>query len=196
MLTVLAVAGAVPVAAAPRCPPRDNDALTPWRQVTWKDFRGKVGSRLGPEAAHIATDLKLDDIEAEVTQEGEDAWVARPQRICLYAAMNKLHSAARPGSDTDYALRHEQLHFDLTELTARRLHPELMGLEGRGDNAQRAEADLRRRVYEARAAGLKALEALQQEYDGSTAHGTTWLQQKAWQRKIRRWLDETPAYTP
>lgn len=196
LLAILSVFLAFPTGAAARCPPRDNDVVTPWRQVSWEDFRGRAGGRLSPEAAHIATALKVDDIEAEVVEEAEGKWVARPKAVCLYAAMDKLHSARKPGVDTEAALRHEQLHFDLTELAARRLYPQLMVLEGRGESYHKAQADLYQRIRQAHNAATDAAEKLQREYDEATAHGTSWLMQKAWRRKIGKWLDETPAFDP
>jgi hypothetical protein len=90
----------------------------------------------------------------------------------------------RPGSRNDEVLAHEQLHFEISELTARRLAVEIAALEGRGATVQEARVDLDRRIHERLEQGNVELEELQDRYDEDT-HGKQGKKQQAkWAEKV------------
>lgn len=90
---------------------------------------------------------------------------------------NKRHIAA---SDADL-LRHEQLHFDLAELTAGKIRRRLTGLDGvcaRSDRDDHVE-----KIVMALSAAFRAE---QSAYDEETAHGTKPQVQRNWEARVER----------
>lgn len=167
--------------------------ITPWRQLKWDDFRGQPPARLGPAAAQISTALTLEAVDFDTREETPGWWISEPETICLFAAMNKLRSSRLPGTKDEMSLRHEQLHFDLTEVAARRLYPRLLELSGEGDSRQRAEADLYAKIRRLHAAAVREQDELQRSYDRETDHGRATLMQRRWNRKVGKWLAQHPA---
>ena len=169
-------------------PSYDHATETTYRTVTWDDFQGK-GRR--PSAfnrwqtgsfAHIATTVRLNKYQVEEWQvDGE--WRARAGGIRPYAVMNKDFSAVRHGSRDPSTLAHEQLHFDITELVARRLAVEMAAIEGRGDLRQDARADLERQIRQRFDEGMREFSELQERYDEETEHGMRKKAQKKWAAK-------------
>jgi predicted secreted Zn-dependent protease len=90
----------------------------------------------------------------------------------------------RPGAEDDALLRHEQTHFDLTELAARRLRKHLAELRDPCiDTATPREID---RVI---AEHGQQWEQEQKLYDRQTGHGTNAARQQFWDRQTREQLD-------
>jgi hypothetical protein len=81
-------------------------------------------------------------------------------------------------------LRHEQLHFDLTELAARKIRKQLEDLShacaapGSGDRIGTAIADIERAWTEE-----------QSRYDKDTDHGANRVTQRRWEMRVRRQLE-------
>ena len=90
---------------------------------------------------------------------------------------NKRHIAL---SDADL-LRHEQLHFDLAELTAGKIRRRLAELDGVCARADR-DAEVETIVVELTAAFGKE----QTVYDDETAHGTKPQIQRNWEARVER----------
>lgn len=78
-------------------------------------------------------------------------------------------------------LRHEQTHFDLSEVQARRARQELLALSSPCDLS---EKDFDRMFN---AFGQRDFD-LQQQYDRETAHGTDTRRQNEWQSRVDEWL--------
>lgn len=97
------------------------------------------------------------------------------------------------GSETPYLLRHEQLHFDITELYARKLRKELEPIQGTSSAEFRSN-----RLY--RVAGMAhdrlydEMVAVQEAYDEETDHSLRRKAQEEWDRKINAWLAELDDY--
>jgi hypothetical protein len=172
-------------------PPRfDDEAQTTWRQVTWDDFKARWRklSRFGAEAAYIASGIQITDWHAVPERQPDGTYTARPEGLTAFAFMEKFESSVLPGKNTDYALAHEQGHFDLTETVARELRAELTALEGRGPTADTAALDLKDQVDTAFAGALQRLDRVQASYDGETRHGTRKRVQRRWLREIEERL--------
>lgn len=169
----------------------EDDVTTSYRPVSWDDFKGRLSSRHNQGAARIATALHLRSFEVEVAREEDGGWVARPREICLHAEMDKLRSAYRSDGKNDRSLLHEQTHFDITEVFARRLRRRLAGLEERGASDTAAELALRRRLQQELAASHRAWDDTQDRYDRETRNGRSRVKQRRWDKQVRRWLEET-----
>lgn len=76
----------------------------------------------------------------------------------------------------DHILRHEQLHFDITELHVRKLRQAV--------NKLRASDAIRRQLDELHVEINKQLRRTQEAYDAQTNHSINLEAQKAWEKRI------------
>jgi hypothetical protein len=171
----------------------DHEAECTYKRLTWDDFRGPIVT--GQQVAWIAATVVMEPVQVEMGDGDDGSAVARARNPVAYALMNKLASGAQRGGRNDRNLAHEQIHFDLAEVIARRFSRELNQLEVRGDT--RSEAlqrdfllEIERRYGEA----LADLERLQAEYDGETANGRRPGAQKNWARRAESLLASEPPY--
>ena len=88
---------------------------------------------------------------------------------------------------TDYILAHEQGHFDITEIFARKLH---QALKGYHLNPTTFQKDINT-IYETI---LQSKEAFQAAYDGETDHSRNKRKQEEWLERIAILLDDTLPY--
>lgn len=189
-LALATLPAASPLAARCRAEYED-DVVTSYRRLSWDDFKGRLSGLDVERAARVATLIRLLSYEVAVAEEAGSGWVARPAAVCLRAEMDKLLSGYGPAGRGDRALAHEQLHFDVTEVFARRLRARLAAIEERA--ATRAAADLavRRRVEAERKAVLEEWNETQGRYDRETRNGNRASKQRSWAKQIREWLEET-----
>lgn len=183
---------ATPGLAGP--PPFDTGTETSYRRVTWDDFKGGLGSSpsgRGIERAWISTAIHAVPFEVKVTSTRKGHWVASPISILFYSAMNKAESSAGQGARTDLLLAHEQGHFDLTEVVARRLNRRLDGVESRGATGEAALADVKQKIDRAYQQASAELAELQARYDEETWHGKKRVEQREWIVRIGEMLAET-----
>jgi hypothetical protein len=81
-------------------------------------------------------------------------------------------------------LEHEQLHFDLAELAARRIRKRFVDLKDACADSDQGD-DLRDAIGEID----RELQAEQNRYDHETGHGTKPAAQDQWKRRIRKQLE-------
>lgn len=170
-------AGAV---AAPVTKPAAGDPI-PWsaiRPLTIADFLGRPGpaDRL---AASTSTDIKAGAAcrdfvftgTVQATFDPKTSWFREP----------KTASAA--------LLRHEQLHFDLTELYARSMRQKLQIFQAKADcnKLQPAFNTLTKAVY-------AEWDREQNRYDQETNHGLNAVRQAAWEKQTQRRLTQSQAF--
>jgi len=177
--------------AEARCRKKEDDATTPYRQLTWDDFKGAWTEKTGPAAAYISSGMNLYDAQ-HLAEETADGWVARLGKICLFAQMAKYESAVRPGTKKEKTLAHEQGHFDLTEFHTRRLYKTLLELETRGQDERQARHELRTAVDKIYKEAVRDWQAEESTYDSETNHGIRKGKQKGWLAKIEEMLDSLP----
>jgi hypothetical protein len=89
---------------------------------------------------------------------------------------------------TDYILAHEQGHFDITEVYARKLHEALQ-------NYQFNKRTFKRDISEIYQSIVKQKEECQRMYDGESDHSRNRKIQYAWMEKIQKLLDETESFS-
>lgn len=171
-------------------PEIDDEVMTTWREITWEDFQGRWRklSRFGAEGAYIASGIQITDWTSVPEPRPDGTYTARPEELTAFAFMEKLRSSVQPGEKTDYALAHEQGHFDLTESIARELRAELKSLSGRGTTPKAAVLDLKGQVDAAFEGALERLDRIQTRYDVETRHGTRKKAQRRWLKEIRERL--------
>ena len=185
----------MPAASSRSAPPTSNveqpvsvvvpAGALPWsatRRLAWSDFRARPPAGRA-EAAVTATSViwgfhctaDAFTFESVAVFFPDRSWVDPTVSIQLGGGMG--------------TLRHEQTHFDLTEVFVRRMRRffgELSRpcdstaerLSGLGDRFVHDEADA------------------QHEYDAATANGRAVSAQSRWDADVQRWLTELAAFTP
>lgn len=154
----------------------ENREIIPWsvrRNLTWEDFQGE--SRRGTDAVAststslgIAYQLRNGELTYEVT--------------CTFSKPKSWGSTRTP-----YILAHEQAHFDITELFARKLNHKLQEYQF---NKKTYKQDLNA-IYQSI---VSEKEAMQQAYDGETDHSRKRRIQYEWLDHIEQWLQESAPY--
>ena len=187
---VWSVAMARPLAAASKV---DHEAECTYKQLTWDDFRGPIMN--GQQVAWIVATIMLDPVRIDMVDKEGGGAVARVRNPGVYALMNKLESGAQRGGRTEENLRHEQIHFDLTEFLARRLSRELreMTLEGPAQS-QELQQKILLAVQQRFNETLVELQRLQMQYDGETSHGRRASAQRKWVEKAAELLESEQPY--
>jgi hypothetical protein len=162
-----AVTYAAPVAR------EENEELVPWsvrRVVGWQDFQSAPVR--GTEAvASTSTSLGL----SYQLKDGELSY----EISCNFSKIKSWGLLK-----TEYILAHEQGHFDITEICARRLYQELSAYTF---NKRTYKQDLTR-IYNT---VVNEKERMQEVYDHETDHSRNKGIQSEWQDRIQKMLDES-----
>jgi hypothetical protein len=168
--TPVIAAATYPAAPALR---EENGEAIPWsvrRVVSWEDFqstplRGTEAVASTSTSLGLAYQLKEGELSYEIT--------------CNFSKM-KSWGLMR----TDYILAHEQGHFDITEILARKLYQQLSAYTF---NKRTYKQDLAR-IYNAVVAEK---EQMQELYDHETDHSRNKAVQAQWLDRIERMLEES-----
>lgn len=156
--------------------PGDTLYWSPDRQVTWDDFTGTMPG-MNAYAAYTHT---LITFGYTLTINGD---TVQPQFTIRCAFIRSLSwvNRSRPEALSEELLSHEQLHFDIAELTARRLKEELAAKTFYRTSYQTEITALYRKVIEDG-------DQLQRSYDKETRHGVDKIRQEEWKTEIHRKL--------
>jgi hypothetical protein len=149
-----------------------NDTIS-WSscyKLKWEDFKGKPDSTLeyeaitfsGIDSRYIFTDTSFS-FKATAFFIKQKSW--------------------KKSFANDYALKHEQLHFDITEVFARKLNIELKKIKPVRATVKKIVSDLVQRI-------INEKEDFQNQYDNETDFGRIIASQKKWQRKIMLLLQQ------
>lgn len=150
---------------------RDGLAWSSSRRLTWDDFKGTVPAAVTEEAAHLEYGLfygarctgRTFDFRVIAAMIPGDSWVRR--------------SVVASPADNARILQHEQTHFNLTELRARKMRQYMAGLY---EPCLRADQEL-----ETAAEGFVRAEAAEQlRYDEETRNGRDLDKQKRWDADV------------
>jgi hypothetical protein len=146
------------------------------RPLTVNDFKGRPRSAEGHAAltsANINTGASCRDNmfngTARASFDPATSWVRDPARM------------------TPALLRHEQLHFDITEVYARRLRQQLAAMKVPCNQLGSAFDQVTKAAY---AAWQQAEDA----YDRDTSHGLQREQQAKWETQVHQQLAELAAF--
>jgi hypothetical protein len=155
-----------------KVPPSASDTAHSWvgLDVTWECQEGEARSHA----------RAIFDPDQSWWRSGTPSiWGGIDEGLSRSQLENRRTAAER---DQDL-LRHEQLHFDLTELAARKIRKQLEDLSracaasGSGDRIGTAIADIERAWTEEQA-----------RYDKDTDHGANRVTQRQWELRVRRQL--------
>lgn len=147
----------------------DTIYYDPNRKLTWPDFKGN------PVAASFA---------AAITESGFGYQLAMNSlngkttiNITVYCYFSKNKSWVKKGMNTDYALLHEQHHFDITYINTCLFIQKLKQANFSRSNCGALSTKIHDECF-------KALNKMQDEYDGETSNGRKPAVQAAWNKKI------------
>jgi Bacterial protein of unknown function (DUF922) len=176
---VLALLAAQPVAfAAGSPPPRpavNTDSTILWQpghRLVWADFKGVAGP---DEKLHALTSA---DLNVQVSCANDKL------TIDVQAVFRPLESWTR-SADSAPLLRHEQLHFDLTEVHARLLRQSILKLRM---TCAQAQTQLQPLID----AAFSVWQREQDRYDEESRHGLDAKGQARWEQQVAAQLKALP----
>ncbi|NIG52382.1 hypothetical protein [Chitinophaga sp. Cy-1792] len=147
----------------------DTVFYSPFRKLTWNDFKGKPSSD-GPSAALSYTSFSY---------EGSSRIYKDTLHISLQLQVFFIKSASwvRPEYETPYVLNHEQLHFDITRVVVERFKQRLKQTPLNRDDY---DSVIQFQYLEA----FREMNRLQYAFDRETHNGLNAAAQAVWHDKI------------
>lgn len=145
------------------------------QQLKWEDYMGK----LDPEVfANAKTSYKIEFVPENVLVDEHDR-MPNYKKVTVVARFYKKYSWS-VSRDTEL-LKHEQLHFDIAELFARKIRKRFSELK--------AKAESRFSIYYSEYKVLWAeCRAYQRRYDQETNHGVNIQKNKEWVKLVQKEL--------
>ncbi len=153
--------------------------------ITWEEsYRLKTEDFLQPVPGDV--DIRIQGltnaiIDVNYKQEGTAV------RVTVDCFFRKSQSWIRPTADQVYTLKHEQGHFDIAEIYARKVRKKLQGMKLHKTNG---EAQIKKAWNKSFKEYLEA----QKEYDDATSHAIKVKKQAEWIVKIAEQLKDLEAY--
>jgi hypothetical protein len=154
-----------------------NEELIPWsenRKLVWADYKAKPN----PNSDAAASTTTYLGIEYSMRNKSFSYKIT-----CSFSKNRSwgLHQ-------NDHILGHEQGHFDIAEIFARKLNKQMGEYKF---NDKTYQQDLKKIYNDI----LKEKEALQDQYDSETNHSINKEKQAEWLKKISKLLDNYSAYS-
>jgi len=154
---------------------QDNNSTIIWeasKKLTWNDFQGKTDSINFGKAK---TSYRIRIIPENVTVDENDN-IYGYEKMTVQAEFDKNHSWSLAKFDT-VVLAHEQLHFDIAELFARKIRKQF-----------HENIIAQKKTYERFWADYKKLwsecSTFQKKLDNETNHGRNKEQNKLWRQLV------------
>lgn len=143
------------------------------RKLTWEDFQGM------PESGSDRAALSAIMINVDFSYSGSGfKWT-------ITCRFNKKKSWGR--TKTEYILSHEQAHFDITEIHARKLHQRLKEYKYNQGTFQKDLQAIYQQI-------VKEENEMQSKYDSETSHSINKEKQAEWLTKVKALLEETKRF--
>lgn len=155
----------------------------PWsedRKLTWDDFQGEPDRSV----TYFATTKYGIKLSSESSSRGD----VSVRVICLFDK-DKSWKKEREHQSPEI-LQHEQLHFDIGEVHARKMRRELEHYLSK----RRSPAEVSREVKKVFRKYSDAGAEMQQKYDRETDHSINEKQQEKWNRRVASMLEELRDY--
>jgi hypothetical protein len=133
-------------------------------------------------------------VKGRISEPEAGHFVVDIERVRYLALLSRQRSWWNPdtGWQSEWILRHEQLHFDVAELIAQELTQKAgelhAKLRGTGPDPHAAIEDFQRRWAEHIREQQARFEAIEKQYDRETRHGTDLPRQTEWFARVRRGL--------
>ncbi len=173
------------------------------RKLTWDDFQGPVPANPPPNivaqsSVGVSSNWKTKE-QCVGAGGGLRKCTVTITEVSAQANFDPSKSWVKPGSKTDALLAHEQGHFDISEIFARKKQEKMNKLIGTSETAtacsneealkeanKKIEADVMKVCDEIN----KEEDNMQDQYDKQTMNGTDPDKQKKWQDKIAKMLEK------
>jgi hypothetical protein len=168
--------GTAAVATKPVHALDETSESIPWnteRRLTWSDFNG--------DAVHNSEAVASTSTSLGLSYKVEDG-VLSYQITCTFSKPKSWGLLKTP-----YILAHEQGHFDITEIYARKLHQALSEYQVNPKSYKRDINAIYNSIAEQK-------EEAQESYDGQSDHSRNKLIQQQWAEHIQQMLKETEPY--
>jgi len=148
-------------------------------QLVWDDYQGRpiLHGRFNAESS-LQISYRLG-----ITKQNDDLKI----NLTVNCIFDKESSWVNPKNKTNMLLEHEQLHFDIAEVYARRLRKELSESKFTIKNYKSKSSD----IFEANFKDYKKFQVI---YDRETNHGLMQRQQEIWKTEINRLLKTSSGY--
>lgn len=137
------------------------------RKLTWDDFKGQ------PDTLNYPNTLAMTN-SGFGYESGINMFKAG--KVFVQSVFNTYDSWVVPQGRNDYVLRHEQIHFDITEIYSRKLRKELADANITSNNAVKAKPIFDRVFNE--------MEKRQERYDEETKRGDKKETQEHWEAVV------------
>lgn len=150
--------------------------VIPWTgdyRLVWDDFLC-APQRQGDAVASTSTSLGI-------------AYQVKNGQLSFHITCNFSKRKSWGSLKTEYILAHEQAHFDITELHARKLYEALYNYTYNPETFKKDIAAIYERI-------VKEKEDMQQAYDGETDHSRKRRVQYDWLERIDAMLQETEMF--
>ncbi len=155
---------------------KDNEEMIKWdgnKRLNWSDYKGKP-DRSSDAAASTSTYLVIDyNIMQKTMNYKIQSLFSRTRSWGLYK--------------TDYILGHEQGHFDIAEIFARKLHKKMSEYKFDKRTYQKSLGKIYDEIVEEKT-------EMQNDYDKETRHSINKEKQAQWLLKIEKLLEEYEDY--
>lgn len=139
------------------------------RKLTWVDFKGR------PDKASVAGAITESGFGYRMSMRSFNNRTSI--NIIVFCYFNKNKSWVKKGMKTDYALEHEQHHYDITYINTCLFIQRLK-------EAKLTRANFASVVEKIHDECFAALNKMQDDYDGETSNGRIERVQFAWNKKI------------
>ena len=159
-------------------PETDKDSIL-WKEnrpLTWDDFKGK------PERRFAAASTSYDILK-DITKETNKTATVEIEAVFFCETSWKKSQWVN-----EQVLQHEQKHFDIVELYARKLRKTI------SETTFESFSDLKTNIETLYDANDKAMDAYQDKYDDETDGSMNGEQQRIWMKKIMAEIKELDAY--
>lgn len=172
--------------------------VTRYRQLTREDFRATrppaaiAGNEKHMGAYTCATIVPQGDSRVVVASRPDGTRVARLDDTRFHAEMDRGCSwwNRETRLDPAYILEHEQIHFAMTEVQARRLTAQVRGLEAIARDPQRTTEELQRGYQRMAEEATQALVRDSTRFDEDTSFNFSPEVQRRWRRTVEQQLAE------
>ena len=146
------------------------------KPLSWEDFKGR------PEPRFAAASTSYDIILHIGNNEGGKV------RVYVNSIFFKEKSWKKKSWVNDEVLAHEQKHFDIVELFARKFRKTLKEMK------PVKKEELEEKIHELYEINDKALDKYQDQYDDETDGSMNGDKQREWQKKIMKEIEELDAF--
>jgi hypothetical protein len=155
---------------------KETDKIIPWmasRKLVWDDFKSEP-KREGDAVASTSTSLGL-------------SYQFKENKLSYTITCDFSKEKSWGSLKTDYILAHEQAHFDITEIHARKLYEALYNYEVNPTTVKADVAAIYNQI-------VKEKEEMQRTYDKQTDHSRKRGKQVDWLDRIDQILLETEMF--